>query len=415
MSRRIWLAGARRRRELRRQRRSLARVLAAARSLPGYRRHLADWAPGDDPYAGLRMLPVLERDAVQDHPGAYHHPGVRSLALTSSGSTGVPLSLSLDRRARWRRRRQYGLFFLTNGWLPWRRSVSLKLAVDPSARLGSGILDRTVLSRRKVVSVLEPLDRQFEAVRSADPEILHGLPSALEQIAIRAHATGWRPRGLRRIFTVSEALTPATRELLESALGAPVLDSYAASEALVGWECGRGGGIHVLEGNVVVEVLTDDGEPAAPGAVGHVVITALDNRAMPLLRYAIGDLALAPSAERCTCGRAGILIPRVLGRRVPMFEVGGELVSPWGMIARMYELRGIGQFQLVQQAPDSLLALIRRDATGEPVDRAAVAALAAAELGDSVRVEVREVERIDTGERGKAAPALIRAGDEPRR
>ena len=69
----------------------------------------------------------------------------------------------------------------------------------------------------------------------------------------------------------------------------------------------------------------------------------------------------------------------------------------------------------MQQAPDSLLALIRRDATGEPVDRAAVAALAAAELGDSVRVEVREVERIDTGERGKAAPALIRAGDEPRR
>ena len=243
MSRRIWLAGARRRRELRRQRRSLARVLAAARSLPGYRRHLADWAPGDDPYAGLRMLPVLERDAVQDHPAAYHHPGVRSLALTSSGSTGVPLSLSLDRRARWRRRRQYGLFFLTQRLAavapvgqPQARRRSLR-----AARLGDPRPDGALTPRRSSRYSSPSTVSSRPCVR-ADPEILHGLPSALEQIAIRAHATGWRPRGLRRIFTVSEALTPATRELLESALGAPVLDSYAASEALVGWECGRGRG-----------------------------------------------------------------------------------------------------------------------------------------------------------------------------
>jgi phenylacetate-CoA ligase len=404
----IRLAGVRRRLELGRQRRRLTRILGSARSLPGYRDRLASWSPGEDPYEALARLPVLERSRVQDDPDAFRDARVDSLALTSSGSTGTPLALRLDRRARWRRRRQFGLFFLRHGWLPWRSSVSVKVVSDPSARLGSGALDRTVLARRAVVSVLDPPERQFESLRRADPEILHGLPSALEQIALRAEAAGWRPSRLRRIFTASEALPPPLRELLERALGAPVIDSYAASEALVGWECAHRRGIHVLGGNVVLEVLGDDGEPAEPGDVGHVVITTLDNRAMPLLRYAIGDLAIAPRVEACPCGRRGLLIPRVLGRRVPLFEVDDDFVSPWGMIARMYELRGIGQFQLVQEAPNRLAVLVRPDSSGVPIDREGIVALAAAELGDSVRVEVREVASIEASRAGKAAPALVR-------
>ena len=404
----IRLAGVRRRFELGTQRRRLARILASARSLPGYRDELSSWRPGGDPYEALGRLPVLERSRVQDDPDAFRDPRVGSLALTSSGSTGTPLALRLDRRARWRRRLQFGVFFLRHGWLPWRRSVSVKVVTDPSARLGSVALDRTALARRTVVSVLDPPERQYEELRRADPQILHGLPSALEQIALRAEAAGWRPTRLRRIFTASEALSPQLRELLERVLGAPVMDSYAASEALVGWECAHRRGIHVLGGNVVLEVLDDDGDPAAPGEVGHVVITTLDNRAMPLLRYAIGDLAIAPGSEACPCGRRGQLIPRVLGRRVPLFEVDDEFVSPWGMIARMYELRGIGQFQLVQEAPNRLAVLVRPDTSGDPIDREGIVALAAAELGGGVLVDVREVTSIEASPVGKAAPALVR-------
>lgn len=407
MTPRIRLAGALASLYRFRQRRRLARTLESARELPGYRTLPAARDPHSDPHLWLREFPVLERRAVQADPDAFCDPGVPSLSLSSSGSTGTPLALRLDRRARWRRRRQFGVFFALNGWRPWRRALTIRVATDPSARLGSELLDRSILRRRTVISILDPPQLQFEALRRTDPEILHGLPSALEELAHRAEATGWRPTRLRRIFTVSEALTPPVRSLLERVLGAPVLDTYAASEALVGWECGHKSGIHVLGSNVVLEVIAGDGTPTSPGAVGQVLVTTLDNRAMPLLRYAIGDMAIAPGPESCACGRPGPVIPRVLGREMPFFEVGGEPVSPWGMVARMYEIDGIGQFQLLQDAPDRLLVRVRRPRSGPAIDRSGITRLAISELGPPIQVEVREVDVIEPGRNGKAAPALI--------
>ncbi len=392
-----------------RQRRALTATLRRARGLPGYAEAFAaiDADEGDDPYATLRQLPVLERDAVQADPEAFCDPRLPGLKLTSSGSTGTPLELRLDRRARHSRQRWFAAFFYRGGWRPWHRALSFKVLPDDSARLGSERLDRSLLRRRRTVSVLAPLDHQFEALRLHDPQVLHGLPSVFEQLAVRAEAEGWRPSDLRHIFSCSEALAPPTRRLIERAFDVPVIDSYAAVEAIVGWECGRCRGMHVREDGVVLEVLDDHDRAADPGAVGRVVITALDNPSMPLLRYAIGDMAIAPSAERCPCGRPERLLPRILGRQVPYFDVDGAKLSPWGLIARMHELDAVGQFQLTQEAPDRLLVLIRPRPGAGPVDRRALEQLVAEQLGTTVVVELREVDEIAALASGKQAPALV--------
>lgn len=389
-----------------RRRRRLARALRRARSLPGYAGMLGPAADIDrDPGRVLARMPVLERSSVQERPEAFCDARVPALVLSSSGSTGVPLPLRLERRARRRRQRQFSAFFLRNGWRPWDRALSLKVLPDDSARLGSQRLDASVLRRRSVVSVLKPPDHIYELLRRDDSEILHGLPSVLEHLAVRAETDGWRPSRLRRIFTCSEALTPRVRCLLERNLGAPVIDSYAAAEALVGFECERRSGIHVIEDNVVVEVVGDDGTPVPAGEVGRVVITTLDNAAMPLVRYAIGDMAVAPSAATCPCGLSGMVLPRILGRQVPLFGVDGRSVSPWGVITRMHELEAVRQFQFVQSERDRVLALIRPRRAGE-TDGDEVRRLVIDQLGPTVQVEVREVARIDALASGKAAPCL---------
>ena len=48
-----------------------------------------------------------------------------------------------------------------------------------------------------------PLTQQFRILLRTDPEILHGLPSTLEELAVRSEQVGWRPTRLRRIFTCS--------------------------------------------------------------------------------------------------------------------------------------------------------------------------------------------------------------------
>ncbi len=393
-----------------RQRRALIATLRRARELPGYAAGLgATGAQLDDPYATLQQLPVLERSAVQADPAAFCDPRVPGLVLTSSGSTGTPLEVRLDPRTRRSRQRWFAAFFLRGGWRPWHRSLSFKVVSDDSARLGSARLDRSVLRRRRTASVLEPVDRQLEALRRHDPQVLHGLPSVLEQLALRAEAEGWRPTDLRRIFSGSEALTPTVRRLIERVFAAPVRDSYAAAEAIIGWQCERRRGLHVLEDRVVLEVLDDSGRPAAPGAPGRAVITALDNPTMPLVRYAIGDMALAPTAERCPCGRPERLVARILGRQVPYFDIGGSKLSPWGVIARMHELDAVGQFQLLQRAPNRLLVRVRPRPGAGPVDRRALQRLVAEQLGPMVAVELEEVGEIAALASGKQAPAVISA------
>lgn len=394
------------------QRRALISTLRRARELRGYAEAFA--ATGGelgDPYATLQQLPVLERSAVQGDPEVFCDPRAPGLTLTSSGSTGTPLELRLDPRARRSRQRWFAAYFLRSGWRPWHRALSFKVIPDDSARLGSDRFDRSVLRRRRTVSVLEPVSRQFEALRGHDPQILHGLPSVFEQLALRAEAEGWQPGGLERIFSCSEALTPTVRRLIERVFGVPVLDSYAAAEAIIGWECGRRHGIHVLEDRVVLEVLDEAGRAVAPGAIGRVVITTLDNPSMPLVRYAIGDMAVAPTDERCACGRPERLVPRILGRQVPYFDVDGAMLSPWGVIARMHELDAVGRFQLVQEAPNRLLVLIKPRPGAEPVDRRALERLVAEQLGPTVAVELREVGELAALASGKQAPALVSGGD----
>ncbi|PQP34058.1 hypothetical protein C6A37_09735 [Desulfobacteraceae bacterium SEEP-SAG9] len=63
-----------------------------------------------------------------------------------------------------------------------------------------------------------------------------------------------------------------------------------------------------------MEVLKNNGENAEQGEIGKVVITDLFNKAMPLIRYEIGDMALVSEKNICNCGNPLPLIEKYLGR-----------------------------------------------------------------------------------------------------
>jgi phenylacetate-coenzyme A ligase PaaK-like adenylate-forming protein len=70
---------------------------------------------------------------------------------------------------------------------------------------------------------------------------------------------------------------------------------------------------HVAADSVVCE-LVRDGRLVGPGEQGAILLTGLTNRAMPLLRYAIGDVGAA-SDERSPCGR-GFPVTQLIERRL---------------------------------------------------------------------------------------------------
>ena len=63
----------------------------------------------------------------------------------------------------------------------------------------------------------------------------------------------------------------------------PVQNEYGAVGAIA-YECERGS-LHIMGDNLIVELITPEGKPAQVGETGGSS-TGLNNRAMPLIRYA---------------------------------------------------------------------------------------------------------------------------------
>ena len=85
-------------------------------------------------------------------------------------------------------------------------------------------------------------------------------------------------------------MRPETRERLTSSLPKmEIVNIYGSSEAgRIAAECRARRGLHLEDDALIVELL-EDGLPAEPGHEGTVVLTCLDQFAMPLIRYEQGD------------------------------------------------------------------------------------------------------------------------------
>lgn len=139
----------------------------------------------------------------------------------------------------------------------------------------------------------EDLRRGAEALLRSRARYVVGYASALDRFA-RANldrADAFRRLGLTAVIATAEGFPQAdSRAMIEACLGCPVAMEYGAVETgPVAYERpggGAGGGYDVFWAHHRVEAI--DTEATFEGR--EIVVTSLSPRALPLLRYAIGDL-----------------------------------------------------------------------------------------------------------------------------
>jgi phenylacetate-CoA ligase len=124
---------------------------------------------------------------------------------------------------------------------------------------------------------------------------------------------------------------PATRERIETAWGARVIDHHGLTEVgPLSFECWEAPGfLHLNESRFLCEVL-DPGtlEPVRDGARGELVVTSLGRSASPVLRYRTNDVVVRRS-QPCRCGRTWARLEGgILGRDDDMVSVRGVNVYP---------------------------------------------------------------------------------------
>lgn len=356
---------------------ALQRLLrVCARHVPFYRERFARLGldrEARDPLETLSLLPVLRKEEVQEHAKAliaetFAEPGDRVASHTmSSGTTGRPTRVYFSMGA-WRmfgvlKQREYRWFRFD----PAEQLVSIRLASQLSRKPdGSRLADGEMLKLpawghvgsafatgpHLHYNVTNPVDDQLRLLRQHNPRFLIGYPESLEHLAFAA-APEPPVRSVRSILAVSEQLTPGMRRLIARSFGAPIQQNYGLNEIGLVAVCCDAGRYHVHTEHCHVEILDDAGTPVEPGKTGRIIVTALTNTAMPMLRYDTGDLAQAVDGA-CPCGRTLPAFGEVVGRysRIAFLPEGtlGRVGALSGAVEEMPAeyARGLRQIQIHQ-------------------------------------------------------------------
>ena len=249
------------------------------------------------------------------------------------------------------------------------------------------------------------LELQAKWLRELDPHYLYAYPvnfEGLTQIFEGQH----RPlRSLRKIFSGSEVLDDSLRERLVRIFAVEVADNYGSTEAFLAWEC-PAGSYHVNAEHVILEVVGDDGELAPPGALGRVLVTTLENRLMPLVRYEIGDYAIATD-RACACGRTLPCIGKIMGRGVNLFVgIDGKRFVPWDLFRPLKDRNWIQQYQVAQTGIGRFKIRYVAVRTLSPDDEADVMRHFEATLRCTSTLEFERCERIARAPSGKFMTAI---------
>ena len=177
-------------------------------------------------------------------------------------------------------------------------------------------------------------ERQIETIFQYGSQCVIGTPSFMAHMAEAAEKMG-RDLTTSRVKMVCVggepgASIPGTREKLERAWGAKMFDCYGALECQpIGWDTALQLGPTLAEDFIYVEVLhPETHEPVADGERGVLVLTHLDKKACPLVRWWTGDTVVRDSSVAPDGRTHARLKEGVLGRADDMLIIRGVNLFP---------------------------------------------------------------------------------------
>jgi phenylacetate-CoA ligase len=343
-----------------------AQVQHAYDTVPFWREHLNDIGlrPSDlRSFADYQAVPILTKQDIRAQGHFLISEPFRGAKLrrkTTSGSTGVSLEIFVDEGSMQFKRACTLRSDEWSGWHLGERIAMLWGNPEYLKRGWRGRLRNALLERGHYLDTLkmdeETVSRYAHSLVRTQPSLVFGHAHSVCLLARFVHANGIgciRPRG---IITTAMVLHSWQRKLIEEVFACKVSNRYGCEEvSLIACECEAHEGLHINSDGVYVELIRD-GRPAKPGEPGSVVVTDLTNRAMPLLRYKVGDVAVA-SSRTCSCGRGLPLLEQVEGREADyVLTRRGELISGISLTENFAMLvPGIAQLQIVQDAVDRFL------------------------------------------------------------
>lgn len=129
---------------------------------------------------------------------------------------------------------------------------------------------------------------------------------------------------LKYCIVTSEMLFDDDKKLMEEVFGVPVINEYGASELDLLAFSNKKGDLEVNSRTIFVEILDDNDNPVPLGNPGRIVITALYNKAHPMIRYELGDSGIL--SRKSTFKNP--ILEKLIGRTNDMAKLPSGKVVP---------------------------------------------------------------------------------------
>jgi phenylacetate-CoA ligase len=383
----------------------------AAEHVPYYKKTLSGLKGRIDRLTldSLCDIPLLEKDVLRTRTAEFVNKTRLRFGYTgshTSGTSGSPLNILCDYRSI-----QHNLAFRARQYR-WAGITGWEVSARFSGRLILGCHNRApfcrynAAERQWLFSTYHMTEQNLlsyvNELAKIQPAYMDSYPSAMYVLARWIKNNG-RVGEIRpwAILTTAETLDDYQRDLIESVFCCPVYDFYSSSEGAPFITQCVAGGYHINPESGIVEIIRPDGSPAASGEIGELVVTSFFQRTVPLIRYRIGDTAVATDGI-CPCGRQMPLVKSLTGRQDDLLWTRDR-----GYVGRLDPVfksipSSIKEAQIVQTALDIVeLRYVPEKSTFKKKHVLLVCEQLKNRLGKNVQIKTVELAEIPRGKNAK--------------
>ena len=306
-----------------------------------------------DVHDWLRSFPVLDKHILRErqHELLTMHPN-RLVKASSSGSSGMRSEVYMSRDEQSCHRATQVLFW---EWAGYKLGMPIvQTGMTPERGIVKGTKDK--LLRTFYFPAFVPEEKPFQRAldwASRKPQVfLGGYASSLYVLSKIAKRTN-QTIHFCSACSWGDKLFDHYRNAIQDAFSAKVYETYGAAEGLMIAAQKDLPYMYLMTPNVYLELLDEHGNPVPDGEMGHVVVTSLVAKAMPLIRYKIGDLAIRLPKDAYPPQRelALPILQKVIGRDTDIVRTAnGKYMVVHSFTGIFEHIAQIHQFRVVQES-----------------------------------------------------------------